>query len=90
MNEFRKAREEFDRELQAAGRDVKGQTTQSYQGQPQPPYQGQNQPYQAPAQPYPTPAQQIPAANSPVQPIPPVVPSPQHPPAEQVEPRREV
>ena len=39
MNEFRKAREEFDKELQQAGQDVKGQpqNTQPYQpGQPAP------------------------------------------------------
>jgi sec-independent protein translocase protein TatA len=41
MNEFRKAREEFDKELQQAGQDVKGQpqisqpqNTQQYQPQP--------------------------------------------------------
>jgi sec-independent protein translocase protein TatA len=41
MNEFRKAREEFDKELQQAGQDVKAQAqsaqpqnTQSYQPQP--------------------------------------------------------
>jgi sec-independent protein translocase protein TatA len=39
MNEFRKAREEFDKELRQAGQEVKGQpqNTQPYQpGQPAP------------------------------------------------------
>jgi sec-independent protein translocase protein TatA len=57
MNEFRKAREEFDRELHTAGNDVKGQP-QSYQPaqnvqpaqpapqapQPQPPVAAGNEP----------------------------------------------
>ena len=73
MNEFRKAREEFDKELQQAGQDVKGQpqiaqpqNTQQYQ-QPQP---VAAQPVQAtpPAQP------QQPAAQ-PQQPTQPVQPS---------------
>ena len=40
MNEFRKAREEFDKELRQAGQDVKGppQNTQPYQAT-QPPVQ---------------------------------------------------
>jgi len=47
MNEFRKAREEFDKELQQAGQDVKGQpqNTQTYQpGQPAPAKTAQAQP----------------------------------------------
>ncbi len=47
MNEFRKAREEFDKELQQAGQDVKGkpQNTQPYQpGQPAPAKTAQAQP----------------------------------------------
>ena len=47
MNEFRKAREEFDKELQQAGQDVKGQPqiTQPYQpGQSAPAKTAQAQP----------------------------------------------
>jgi sec-independent protein translocase protein TatA len=47
MNEFRKAREEFDKELQQAGQDVKGQpqNTQPYQpGQSAPAKTAQAQP----------------------------------------------
>ncbi|HYY29621.1 MAG TPA: twin-arginine translocase TatA/TatE family subunit [Chthoniobacterales bacterium] len=56
MNEFRKAREEFDKELRQAGQDLKGgvQGTQPYQTQQ--PYQAQ-QPVQTPAQPAPAPTQ---------------------------------
>lgn len=53
MNEFRKAREEFDKELHQAGQDVKGtpQNTQPFQPpQQQPPAQTQAQP---PSQPPP-------------------------------------
>ncbi len=35
MNEFRKAREDFDRELQAAGKDLKPPPAQPYQAPPQ-------------------------------------------------------
>jgi sec-independent protein translocase protein TatA len=55
MNEFRKAREEFDKELHQAGQDLKGspQNTQQYQpGQPaQPIPPSQPAPVQAQAQP---------------------------------------
>jgi sec-independent protein translocase protein TatA len=55
MNEFRKAREEFDKELHQAGQDLKGspQNTQPYQpGQPaQPIPPSQPAPVQAQAQP---------------------------------------
>jgi sec-independent protein translocase protein TatA len=55
MNEFRKAREEFDRELHTAGNDVKGQPLQPAQNvqpaqpapqapQPQPPVAAGNEP----------------------------------------------
>src|ERR1700722_20981278 len=55
MNEFRKAREEFDRELHTAGNEVKGQP-QSYQP-------AQNvQPVQ-PAPPAPQPQPQVAAGN---------------------------
>jgi len=46
MNEFRKAREEFDKELRQAGQDIKGAT------QPQ-----NTQPYQAPSPAQPAPVQ---------------------------------
>jgi sec-independent protein translocase protein TatA len=50
MNEFRKAREEFDKELRQAGQDLKGgvQGAQPYQAQ---------QPVQTTAQPAPAPTQ---------------------------------
>src|SRR6202050_5272705 len=55
MNEFRKAREEFDKELHQAGQDLKAspQNTQPYQaGQPaQPVPPSQPAPVQAQAQP---------------------------------------
>jgi sec-independent protein translocase protein TatA len=59
MNEFRKAREEFDRELHTAGNDVKGQP-QSYQA-------AQNvQPAQpAPQAPQPQPQPPVAAGNEP-------------------------
>jgi sec-independent protein translocase protein TatA len=46
MNEFRKAREDFDKELHAAGSEIKGTVQQPYQPAPnQQPYQApQNQP----------------------------------------------
>jgi sec-independent protein translocase protein TatA len=62
MNEFRKAREEFDKELRQAGQDLKGnvQGTQPYQAQ---------QPAQTPAQPAPTQtAQPQPPPQQPTQP----------------------
>jgi sec-independent protein translocase protein TatA len=45
MNEFRKAREDFDKELHAAGNEIKGAAQQPYQ-----PAQNQ-QPYQPPQNP---------------------------------------
>jgi sec-independent protein translocase protein TatA len=50
MNEFRKAREEFDKELRQAGQDLKGgvQGTQPYQAQQ--PVQNAGQPNPAPTQ----------------------------------------
>jgi sec-independent protein translocase protein TatA len=63
MNEFRKAREEFDKELRQAGQDLKG-----------PPQPQNTQPYQAPqapqpAQPVPVQvAQSEPPAQQPTQP----------------------
>lgn len=65
MNEFRKAREEFDKELHQAGQDLKGspQSTQPYQsGQPV----QQNAPVQ-PAPPVQT-AQTQPPSQQPTQP----------------------
>ncbi len=85
MNEFRKAREEFDRELQHAARDIKPsqpQTQPQPQAQPQghvyqPVGQIQGQPYQPTAQPqaqvYQPTAQVHPSVGA--QPVPPV----QHP-----------
>jgi len=46
MNEFRRAREDFDRELHAAGNEVKGAERQPYQSGPQ---QQQYQPAQNPS-----------------------------------------
>jgi sec-independent protein translocase protein TatA len=59
MNEFRKAREDFDKELHAAGTEIKGAV--------QPPYQAaQNQqPYQPPQSP--PPAQPVTQQNPPPQ-----------------------
>ncbi|MBV8142074.1 MAG: twin-arginine translocase TatA/TatE family subunit [Verrucomicrobia bacterium] len=74
MNEFRKAREEFDKELHQAGQDLKlpPQSTQPYQ--PAQPVQ-QNTPVQsapvqtAPVQPAPAqPAQAQPPSQTPTQP----------------------
>ena len=53
MNEFRKAREEFDKELRQAGQDLKGppQNTQPYQApQPVQPVQPVQPPQVQPAQ----------------------------------------
>ena len=73
MNEFRKAREEFDKELQQAGQDIKAQpqiaqpqNTQQYQPQPVAAQQVAAQPVQAapPAQ-----AQQPAPQTQPTQPV---------------------
>jgi hypothetical protein len=45
MNEFRKAREDFDKELHAAGNEVKGAVQQPYQPAPN------QQPYEPPQNP---------------------------------------
>jgi sec-independent protein translocase protein TatA len=55
MNEFRKAREDFDKELNAAGNEVKGPMQQPYQPpqnppQPSQPATQQNPPPQQPNQ----------------------------------------
>ena len=55
MNEFRKAREDFDKELHAAGNEVKGAVQQPYQPpqNPRRPSQAaaqQNPPFQQPTQ----------------------------------------
>jgi sec-independent protein translocase protein TatA len=57
MNEFRKAREEFDKELRQAGQDLKGppQNTQPYQA---PPVQPAQSVQPAPVQPAPVQAAQ--------------------------------
>src|SRR5260221_2812702 len=47
MNEFRKAREDFDKELHAAGSEIKGAAQQPYQPAPN------QQPYQPPQNPPP-------------------------------------
>jgi sec-independent protein translocase protein TatA len=63
MNEFRKAREDFDKELHAAGTEVKGAVQQPYQpAQNQQPYQPAQQPAQPVAQ------QQNPPPQPPTQP----------------------
>jgi sec-independent protein translocase protein TatA len=63
MNEFRKAREDFDKELHAAGTEVKGAVQQPYQpAQNQQPYQPAQQPAQPVAQ------QQNPPPQQPTQP----------------------
>jgi sec-independent protein translocase protein TatA len=63
MNEFRKAREDFDKELHAAGNEIKGPVQQPYQpAQNQQPYQ----PGQQPAQP--VTQQQNPPPQQPTQP----------------------
>src|SRR5882724_11582488 len=65
MNEFRKAREDFDKELHAAGNEVKGAVQQPYQPAPnQQPYQPQQNPPR-PRQPV---AQQNPPPQQPPQP----------------------
>src|SRR5436190_23513727 len=53
MNEFRKAREEFDKELHQAAQDVKGtpQNTQPFQPAQQAPQAQSQPPTQPPAQP---------------------------------------
>lgn len=70
MNEFRKAREEFDKELRQAGQDMKGgvQGTQPYQAQ-QPAQTSAQQPAQTSAQPAPAQtAQPQPPSQQPTQP----------------------
>jgi sec-independent protein translocase protein TatA len=65
MNEFRKAREDFDKELHAAGSEVKSVVQPSYQPAPN------QQPYQAPQNPPPANqpvAQQNPPPQQPTQP----------------------
>jgi len=73
MNEFRKAREEFDKELRQAGQDMKAplQGTQPYQAQPPaqtitqaPPVQAQS----APLQPGQSVQQEPPSQQQPTQP----------------------
>jgi sec-independent protein translocase protein TatA len=61
MNEFRKAREDFDRELQAAGNEVKGALQQPPQPAPN------RQPYQPPHNPLP-PSQPVTQQSPPSQP----------------------
>src|SRR6476646_501091 len=61
MNEFRKAREDFDKELHAAGSEIKGAPQQPYQPAPN------QQPYQPPQNPAP-PSQPIAQQNPPQQP----------------------
>jgi sec-independent protein translocase protein TatA len=65
LNEFRKAREDFDKELHSAGNEVKGAVQQPYQPAPN------QQPYQAPqnpAQPNQPVTQQNPPSTQPTQP----------------------
>jgi sec-independent protein translocase protein TatA len=65
MNEFRKAREDFDKELHAAGSEIKGAPQQPYQPAPN------QQPYQPPQNPPPAGqpvAQQNPPSQQPTQP----------------------
>ena len=65
MNEFRKAREDFDKELHAAGSEIKGAAQQPYQPAPS------QQPYQPPQAPPPASqpvAQQNPPSQQPTQP----------------------
>ena len=65
MNEFRKAREDFDKELHSAGSEIKGTAQQPYQPAPnQQPYQRPQSPA-APSQPV---AQQNPPSQQPTQP----------------------
>jgi len=64
MNEFRKAREDFDKELHAAGNEVKGVVQQPYQPAPN------RQPYQPPqnsTRPSQPAAQQNPPSQQPTQ-----------------------
>jgi sec-independent protein translocase protein TatA len=61
MNEFRKAREDFDKELHTAGNEVKGAIQQPYQPAPN------QQPYQPPQNP-PQPSQTVTQQNPPSQP----------------------
>jgi sec-independent protein translocase protein TatA len=58
MNEFRKGREDFDRELHAAGNEVKGAVQQPYRPAPN------QQQYQPPQNP-PRPTQPVPQQNPP-------------------------
>jgi TatA/E family protein of Tat protein translocase len=58
MNEFRKAREDFDTELNAAGNEVKGAVEQPYQA-------AVNQPPQNPPRPSQPAAQQNPPSQQP-------------------------
>src|SRR5258707_5526333 len=60
MNEFRKTREDFDKELHAAGNEVKGAVQQPYQPAP-------NQPPQNPPRPSQSAAQQSPPSQQPTQ-----------------------
>src|ERR1700736_2202526 len=60
MNEFRKAREDFDKELHAAGNEVKTAVQPPYQPAPN------QQPYQAPQNP-PPPSQPVAQQNPPAQ-----------------------
>jgi sec-independent protein translocase protein TatA len=65
MNEFRKAREDFDKELHAAGSEIKGAPQQPYQPA------ANQQPYQPPQNPPPAGqpvAQQNPPSQQPTQP----------------------
>jgi len=65
MNEFRKAREDFDKELHAAGSEIKGAAQQPYQPAPN------QQPYQPPQNPPPPSqpvVQQNPSSQQPTQP----------------------
>ena len=65
LNEFRKAREDFDKELHSAGNEVKGAVQQPYQPAPnQQPYQ----PPQNPPQPSQPVTQQNPPSTQPTQP----------------------
>src|SRR5258708_16177745 len=66
MNEFRKAREDFDRELHAAGNEVKGAVQQPYRPAPN---QQQYQPRQNPPQPTEPAPQLNPPSYQPTQPF---------------------
>jgi sec-independent protein translocase protein TatA len=66
MNEFRKAREEFDRELHTAGNDVKGQPAgNDLKGQPQTYQAAQNVQPAQPAPQAPQPQPPVAAGNEP-------------------------